>query len=195
MSNGKFQKLNSGSNGGRTMWQIVWDGDEDLAEFDDDVTVVDASNIEFNNEDAEDVMYALDAGDTSLKDELDAAIVKGDELQEEFEDKIERVEKNGYSKIKHQGVSTFDIESAEMEPENTTGEFNGNFLFQKDSDTDLILKLSRRSELSARIKFAWANCRNPLFWRTYWWLPVTIVGVCILYAVIVTTIVFTMRDR
>lgn len=177
------------------MWQIVWDGDENLAEFDDeDGTVVDASNIEFNNEETEHVLYALESGDTSLKDELDAAIVKGEQVQNDFEDKIAKIEKNGYSRINKPGVSSFDIESAEMEPENSTGEFNGNFLFQKDSDTDLILKLSRRSELSARIKFAWSNCRNPMFWRKFWWLPLTIVGVCIIYTVVVITIVFKLGD-
>ena len=78
MSGGKFKKFASVS-GGRTMWQIVWAGDgEDGQEEEVDETVVDASNMEYNDED-------LNSGGPPGDDEVVFDRTKG---------------KNGYSKSK-----------------------------------------------------------------------------------------------
>ncbi len=71
-------------------------------------------------------------------------------------------------------------------------------LRRDDSDADLMLSLSanhsRLSPHSLRVSLRWCciNCRHATFWRQYWWVPLVLVLMLVVYIIVILAITHSL---
>lgn len=171
-----FKKFNTPQD--RTLWQIFWSQDQESDAEDQQMTMVDASI-------GQRAKSRMDRDQNEIEDESDEEVVYESKGGETYPPpKPKRTPQKPFNENEW---TSMDLGEAQER------EFTGRGLLErKDSDTDLMLGAPPKGQWCARVRWCFVNCRNPVFWRVYWWIPLVILLAIAIYIVVTLVIVKTL---